>query len=147
MLKHKIEALITVNLETMFRFVNPAYVSASRAELGDTAGQITWRNALDIGAHYVQWLVSDYEAACEAMRDWARSTGAWSSDEIAGMADCELFALLAQNIAADLREYLDSDNRELAECVALYMSDRAGECTGHYYFHNAIPMVDYYTGC
>lgn len=87
--------------------MEPHYLSASVAEIGQDAGRITWENAKDYVAEHP--LLSNEEQR-EAARDYLAGYVAWSEEEIAGWSDQELDALLAQFIASELREF-----QELAE--------------------------------
>ncbi len=101
--------LIEANVTKMFEMVEPAYVSGSAAELGDSVARITWTNALQIAERCERWLLSPVAESAELMRDWARSTGAWNKDEILGWSIEECLALFAQNVASEIRNCLDAD--------------------------------------
>ena len=141
---------ILANVSNMFSGIEPCYVSGSQAELGDVAGQLTWRNALAIAANHASWLESDEAEACEGMRDWARATGAWDAEESEGWSVEECLALFVQNVASELR-MLGSDNDELEACAARYSeTDWEKECeypTGSYFKKGDSVHVEYYTGC
>lgn len=77
--------------------------SASRMELGEDAGSITWNNAMESGLVFVSTEEEKQEA-----RDYIRSFGAWDTAEIEAWNDTELNALILQFITGDLREYLDA---------------------------------------
>lgn len=144
---------IEANVSKMFADIEPWDVSNSVANLGPCAARLTWDNALLIARDVTEWLAdTDIEPAAEAMRDWARSVGAWDHDEIAGWTETEALALFVQNIASELR-MLGSDNIGLDECVAVYNStdwDAASEYpTGSYSISDAAKRevhVSYYTG-
>ena len=113
---------IKINVSRMFAGVEPCCVSGSQAELGPAAGQITWRNAQEIGTRGIgvskgdeclDWLLSPSADAAEGMREWAGATGRVGRDELDLWADEECLALLAQNIASELR-MLGSDECEEA---------------------------------
>lgn len=73
--------------------------SASRAELGDNAGRITWQNALS----HADMISLTPEEILEA-KDHIRSFGAWGDEEIDGWTDQETKALIVQFAAGDYRE-------------------------------------------
>lgn len=144
-------ANIVANVTRMFASIEPCYVSASRAELGDSAGSITWRNALEIARNRGEWLKSGESEACEGMRGWARETGAWDRDEIASWSDDECIAIFVQNLAGELRMMrADDSDRDMSDCVRTYSEtewDREpGYPVGHYWIGNNSVMVEYYTG-
>ena len=74
-------------------------ISASRAELGDNAGKITWANAKR-EAESTNLL----KGKLGAFRDWIEGFGAWDAAEIKAWSAIECNALLLQFIAGDLRE-------------------------------------------
>lgn len=84
--------------------------SASRAELGNDAGRITWNNALVESAN-TQWID---ETSRDEFESWVREFGAWGRAEIEAWSLDECNALLIQFISGDLREleslcYSDDD--------------------------------------
>ena len=85
--------LVTDN--DMFEF------SASRMEMGDDAGRITWRNAQEHAKR--EPLVTTTDQLDEAKR-YFRGFGAWSQDEIDAWSPEEVNALLVQYVAGDWRE-------------------------------------------
>lgn len=149
-------ATIVANLSAMFGSEAPCYVSASQAELGPAAAEITWRNAMTIARQRSQWLLSEEAEAATAAGDWAVSTGAWTREEVDAWSDDECIALLVQNIAGELR-MLGSDERSLEECVEHYRGhdwDASGDYPmGHYTIvgpertgRGAEVHCEYYTG-
>jgi len=76
--------------------------SASVAEIGADAGQITWANACDDAGDYD---LLDTDEKREAFRAYVRGLGAWDDDEIAAWDDVELNALCMQFISGDIREF------------------------------------------
>jgi hypothetical protein len=86
-----------INISTLVNAqFNPMDYSASQAELGLDAGKITWANA-----QQARYNLLDTPEKLEAMREWARATGAWSEAEIAEM---DLEALFVQLVAAEVRD-------------------------------------------
>lgn len=146
---------IRANVSAMFSEIDPYDVSNSIANLGESAGQITWRNALKIAENHEKWLESPLPDACDGMQEWAGSCGAWEAEEIAGWSDEECLAMFVQNIASELRDNLDSDAQDLDACVATYdTTDWDKEScypTGSYYFDadsegRRAVKVEFYTG-
>ncbi len=88
---------------------SPMCYSASRVELGQNAGQITWANARSsalalFGASFDR----------EAFNSFCEQSGGWSADELAAYSDKDSAALMLQFIAGDWREcqfdeYADAD--------------------------------------
>jgi len=76
-------------------------LSHSRAEGGENAGQNTW-NASKAQAKETPLL--DTEEKLEAMRDFARSSGGWTREEIAAWNAEEVNALFLQWVAGDVRQ-------------------------------------------
>lgn len=73
--------------------------SASRMELGDNAGRITWQNACNA----VDQINLTPEEILEA-KDYIRTWGAWEDEEIDAWTDDETKALIIQSAAGDYRE-------------------------------------------
>lgn len=78
----------------------PRRYAASRHELGERAGEITWNNALEAASDYA-FVTRETRSAIVAH---VRRFGAWSIEEIAGWTDAELSALMIQFIAGDMCE-------------------------------------------
>ncbi len=78
--------------------------SASRMEMGQDAGSITWRAACDASEEYC---LLDTPDKLDAARRYFRGFGAWSDEELAAKPDNEVNALLLQFIAGDIREFSD----------------------------------------
>ena len=76
-------------------------LSHSIAEGGENAGRDTW-NASKEKAREIPLLKTPEEL--QAMRDFARSSGGWTREEIEAWPDSELNALFLQWIAGDVRE-------------------------------------------
>lgn len=76
-------------------------LSHSVAEGGENAGRETW-NASKAQAEKTPLLKTPEEL--QAMRDFARSSGGWTRDEIAEWSDQEINALFLQWVAGDCRE-------------------------------------------
>lgn len=97
--------------------------SASIAERGLNAGPETWANALERAAHDA---LLETKPQLDAMRRWAKDTGAWERAEIAAWSDQEVNALFIQLVAGDMRAGgLDGIELEDAEGWTLYERDRS----------------------
>lgn len=84
------------------------YYSASRAELGDDAGAVTWQNSLDNVASDNpdgDGALISHPQDISAARDYFADFGAWEREEIDGWSKQEVNALLLQDIAGAIREY------------------------------------------
>jgi hypothetical protein len=89
--------------------------SASAAELGEDAGRITWRNAMD-SAEIPPPLLTDDQLP--EFRDYIREFGAWSDEAIDSWDAQNCNALCLQMIAGDIRErqaFADDDDLERYE--------------------------------
>jgi hypothetical protein len=76
------------------------YLSGSRMEHGDNAGQITWDNSKDYAEEHP--LLKDDQI--ETARDYFKEYGAWSDEERSQWSPIEVQALVIQSVAADIRE-------------------------------------------
>lgn len=90
-----------IDITDFFNQCAPMDYSASRAELGDSAGADTWRAACDDAPDYN---MLDTDEKRQAFRDHIDGYGAWSDNEITAFSDLELNALLMQFIAGYIRE-------------------------------------------
>lgn len=81
-------------------------LSGSVAELGPSAGRITWQNSCDAVKQFNPLPDTD---ALQEFRDWLKPWGGWSDAEIAAMSDDHLRALCVQWIAGDWRQCFDCD--------------------------------------
>lgn len=111
---------IEANVSRMFESVEPWDCSNNAFNLGQNVGQLTWRAALSVADNAESWLLSDRDRTVEGTREWARESGGWSREEIAAWTDRECLALFVQNIAGELRDNLNADEVELAECARIY---------------------------
>lgn len=115
-----------------------ALLSGSRFELGDNAGQITWRNCLALAERLP--LITDENR--DDVRDHFRDYGAWDDEEIAAWLDTDLSAMVWQEAASCMREFReyckeDYDRYEKA-CEAGQVSGRLSLEPGKAW---------YYVGC
>jgi hypothetical protein len=76
-------------------------LSHSRHEGGDMAGRNTWQAALEQADDTP---LLDTPEKLDAMRDFARASGGWDTEEIAEWSDQEVNALFLQWIAGDCRQ-------------------------------------------
>ena len=88
-----------INITQFYNAANAEDYSASCAELGDNAGQITWNAAL-----HADYNLIDTDDKRDALRKWAKSTVGWNAEEISAWSDNELNALFIQLISGDIRE-------------------------------------------
>ena len=107
-------------------------LSGSVAELGTSAGRITWQNSIDAVKGFNP-LPDD--AALQEFRDWLRPWGGWNDAEIAAMSDEHLRALCVQWMASDWRECFDCDPDDADWSD---YADRAemGSCPSSFYAQN-----------
>ena len=91
-----------IDITDFFNGDDPSLYSASRAELGDNAGKITWSAAMERGA--TPPVMLDDDAKLDALRDHTRGFGAWEKEEIDGWTPQECNALFIQMVSGDMRE-------------------------------------------
>lgn len=119
---------LKINLTKMFADLSPWDCSNSVANLGPNAGEITWNNAMVVARDVAEWLpdADRHEAdACEAIRGWAKDTGAWDAAERAAWAETECLALLVQNVASDLMDAGFEGEPDCAEDLAMFAEHEA----------------------
>jgi hypothetical protein len=90
-----------LDITQFFNNAAPMDYSASRMEIGDNAGQDTWRAANDDSDDY-PLLQTDEQR--EAFRSFVKDSGGWTEEEIAAWSDTELNALCIQWVSGDMRE-------------------------------------------
>lgn len=93
-----------INITNYFNNTDHAMISGSAFELGQNAARITWNNAKDAAKNEA---LLDTPEKLDAMRDYARSTGGWTREEIAKRDDQELNALFYQFVSGDVRKLED----------------------------------------
>jgi hypothetical protein len=132
-----------LDITKFFNEAAPMDYSASRAEIGQDAAEVTWRAACDDADDYA---LLDTDEKREAFKDHIRGYGAWSDDEIEAWSDTELNALCVQFISGDMREAeLDSDSD--SEDWARYYNDaEAGRVAGRISQSVSGDKVYYYLG-
>ena len=114
-------------------------MSASRFELGENAGQITWANCLAF-AESQPLLATD--ATRDEIREHFASYGAWETDEIESWSDIELSAMIWQEAAASMREFEDYCDGDLATYEAACEA-----CTISCRLHLTETTATFYVGC
>lgn len=92
---------MTLNITHLVNGDDMVRYSASIAEIGEMAGQITWNNAQSEAADAP--LLKTHED-CDYARKFFSEFGAWHETELAAMSDTEINALTLQYIAGDIRE-------------------------------------------
>lgn len=103
-----------IEITSYFQTAAPRDYSASVAEIGANAGPDTWRAACEDAPDYP---FLDTEEKREAFREFVKSSGGWTREEIAAWSDSELSALLLQWISGDVREMFPA-YREASEITA-----------------------------
>ena len=106
-------------------FASPGFdpwdCSNSVANLGQNAGKLTWQAS----QRHASALVLT-EGQKEAFRDWVRSSGGWTRDEIDMWPGSKLTALCVQWIAGDIREgFGDGVSNDPAEWDWVEYNERA----------------------
>lgn len=101
--------MMELNITDFFNNAAPRDYSASKMELGDNAGAITWNHAVEDSA---EWNFLDTDEKREEFRAYVKTFGAWSDEEISAWSDTELNALLLQLISGDIREVPDMNGPE-----------------------------------
>ncbi len=114
-------------------------LSASRAELGNQAGQITWRNCIALATRLP--LINDTNR--DDARNHFAAYGAWDAEEIAAWSDTELSALVWQEAAADMREFEEYCGGDLARYEA---ACERGTISGRLFFNSATGPAYIYLG-
>lgn len=130
-----------INITKFFSTANPSSFSASRAELGDDAGNITWNAAKEAVDEH---LMLDTSAKVTALRDHMRGFGAWDDEEVDGWTVQECNALLIQLISGDIREAPDL-NQEDWDWEAYEKLAEKGTCGGRM-FKGTDGEIYYYLG-
>ncbi len=90
-----------IDITAFVTHADPFEFSRSIAEAGDRAGPDSWRNALQ-EADRAPLLTT--EEHFDALRHWAKDTGAWNEEERTAWSDDECNALFIQLISGNIRE-------------------------------------------
>jgi len=89
-------------------------LSGSIAELGESAGRITWRNSCQYAADHP--LLTDDQL--DEARDYFREFGAWDDAEIDAWTPEEVQGIVVQEVAARIREMEHYDSYEDYQAAA-----------------------------
>jgi hypothetical protein len=122
---------VDLDITQFFKAADPFNYSASAAEMGDAAGRITWRAALDAD---FQLLTTEDQR--DVFRRFVRESGGWSAEEIAAWSDAELNALCIQWVAGDMREPVGFElgpNTTAEQWADFEAQASAGQCSGRIY--------------
>lgn len=109
----------------------PSDYSASRMELGDNAGEITWARACEDEPDYN---LLDTDEKRESFREHIRGFGSWSEDEIRVWSNTELNALCIQLISGDIRESSETVDLEAGQSYERIFKSDNGRI--YYYIGN-----------
>ena len=90
-----------INITGFFHTGQAHLYSASKVELGENAGKLTWLNALGYANKH---RMLDTEDQLETFRAFVKDTGGWTQEEISHWTNQELNALFVQFVACDIRE-------------------------------------------
>lgn len=129
-----------INISRLFQSdeYSPRDYSASVAEIGANAGQITWQAAMESEYNFL-----DTQDKLEAFRDHIQGFGAWSDEEITAWNVTECNALFVQLVSGDIREAgLDVDNPDWDEYYKLCEN---GQASGNL-FKGVDGNIYYYLG-
>lgn len=88
-----------IKITEFFQYADHFEYSASRMELGENAGKITWHNACN-----ADFTMLDTEEKLQALRHFVKDFGAWDDKEIANWSNNECNALFIQFVSGDIRE-------------------------------------------
>lgn len=132
-----------LDISRFFKEASPRDYSASMLELGENAGRITWRHALEDAPEFT---ILDNPEKLEAFREFVRDSGGWDGEECEAFTPTELNALCIQWVSGDLREAgltADSGPDEWAEYEK---ASEAGNVAGRI-FKADDGRVYFYCGC
>lgn len=118
-----------IDITALFNEQDAFNYSHSRAEGGASAGKDTWRAAKARAAREPMPLTTPEHF--DALRQWAKETGAWDETERNAWTDEDCNALFIQLVSGDMREAgLDNDPDD--EDWREYEEMReAGQCAGN----------------
>jgi hypothetical protein len=95
-----------LDITDFFNNVAPSDYSASGAEIGERAGEITWGNACSDSRIF---MLLDTPDKKEAFIDCIVGFGAWTEDELKAYSEIELNALCIQFISSEMRDTVGFD--------------------------------------
>jgi hypothetical protein len=130
-----------INITSLFVDDTWAY-SGSKATHGENAGPQTWSAAKERAKDEPLLKTED---ELDAMRRWAKETGAWSKEEIAAWDADELNALFIQLVAGDMRE-AGIDDLELDDDEGWKEYEKWIENQGGSLYRGTDGQVYYYLG-
>lgn len=119
-----------LNITRFWNEAAPRDYSASRAELGDDVGKVTWSHAVEDAPEY-NFLDTDEKR--EEFRKYVKGFGAWSDEEIAAWSDTELNALLLQMISGDMRDVPEMSGPQDWDWTKYEQFCEQGVCSGRLY--------------
>lgn len=90
-----------IDITEFFKSVDTWPLSGSIATHGPNAGPDTWNNARQEARESP---ILKTKSQLDAMRQWAKETGAWSREEIKAWSPEEINALFIQLVSGDMRE-------------------------------------------
>lgn len=134
-----------IDITSFFNNEDPAEFSASRAELGDDAGRITWGYALS-RADTDPILTAP--AQIDALRSYVKGFGAWDDEEIANWTEAECNAMFIQLISGDMRQIENlcmADNGDVDWNKHEELAQQ-GQLAGNI-FQGSNGRIYYYLGC
>ena len=102
-------------------------LSGSQAELGTSAGKITWNNSVEYGKRR-PLLTTDAER--NAARVYFAEFGTWDREQITAWSEDELQGIMCQDVAAAVREFYDVAEGDILEYERLC---EQGTCSGNLY--------------
>jgi hypothetical protein len=92
---------VEIDITDFFKNAETWNLSGSIATHGPNAARDTWNNAKQEASESP---LLKTKAELDAMRKWAKETGAWSREEIAAWSSGEVNALFIQLVTGDMRE-------------------------------------------
>jgi hypothetical protein len=103
---------VEIDITDFFKTAETWNLSGSIATHGSNVARDTWNNAKQEARESPLLKTPD---ELDAMRKWAKSTGAWSKTEISAWSDEELNALFIQLVTGDMREaeFEDTDFEDI----------------------------------
>jgi hypothetical protein len=118
-----------LNITQFFNEAGMIDYSASCAEIGQDAGEVTWQAAL---ADAPMWNLLKTVEQKEDFRAYVRSTGGWDDAECEEFGDLTLQAMCIQFVAGWIREAFPDGTEGLTseDWSDYYARSEQGECTG-----------------
>jgi hypothetical protein len=129
--------MVDINV-TAIKGEDCSLLSASQAELGERAGQITWSNCMRLAKRLP--LVTGENR--DDIREHFQAYGAWDEDEINAWDDIHLSAMVWQEAASGFREFEDYCDSDF---TVYQRKAEEGAISGRLYF--SADQVWIYLGC